>query len=275
VDSTDQSFTIRASSFGELFDCAMRWEAKHLLGMRQPSSPRAAIGTAFHAGTGAFDKARVLGETFRPADAADVVIAALDEAEAEGIDWNADPDFRRSTAERTALAMTARYCVEVSPRYTFIAVELPTKPLSIDCGDGIVITLTGTMDRARIRAGATGVGISDLKSGARAISQGRAVVSKHRPQLGTYELLYQHSTGITPTLPAEIIAASTAPGGGFASGETLNPARLLTGDGQTPGLIEHAAAMFRSGLFPPNPSSSLCGPRYCPRWSTCPYRSGE
>ncbi|RTT90057.1 PD-(D/E)XK nuclease family protein, partial [Pseudomonas aeruginosa] len=24
-------------------------------------------------------------------------------------------------------------------------------------------------------------------------------------------------------------------------------------------------------LFPPNPQSPLCSPKYCPRWRTCPY----
>lgn len=46
---------IRASSWSSLFDCAMRWEASNLLGLRMPSNPRAMLGTAVHAGTAAFD----------------------------------------------------------------------------------------------------------------------------------------------------------------------------------------------------------------------------
>ena len=60
--SNGNSYRIRASSFGELFDCALRWEAKHLQGMRMPNSPRALIGTGVHEGTAAFDRAQVGGQ---------------------------------------------------------------------------------------------------------------------------------------------------------------------------------------------------------------------
>ncbi len=32
-------YTVRASSWGALFDCGFRWEGVHLLKMRSPSSP--------------------------------------------------------------------------------------------------------------------------------------------------------------------------------------------------------------------------------------------
>lgn len=267
------SFLVRASGFGELFDCAHRWESKHILGMRLPSSPAAAIGTAVHAGTAAFDQARVIGEHFRPADAADVVIASLDDSEAEGIDWNVDPDVRRSTAERIALACTTRYCVDVSPRYTFVGVEEKATPLSIDCGGGIVITLTGTLDRTRRVAGQTGKRLADVKTGRRAIKDGVAVTGRHRAQVGTYVLLDEHTHGETHTADPEIIAISTAanPETPVAVAPVPGARELMVGGPDYPGLIEHAAAMFRSGLFPPNPASSLCSARYCPRWATCRY----
>ncbi|MCT7340572.1 hypothetical protein P4129_07095 [Pseudomonas aeruginosa] len=34
-----QTITVRASSWGALFDCAFKWEGVHLLKMRSPSSP--------------------------------------------------------------------------------------------------------------------------------------------------------------------------------------------------------------------------------------------
>jgi hypothetical protein len=46
---------IRASSLPELFDCSARWEAKHILGLRLPSSSNAVLGKAVHAGTALFD----------------------------------------------------------------------------------------------------------------------------------------------------------------------------------------------------------------------------
>ena len=42
-------------------------------------------------------------------------------------------------------------------------------------------------------------------------------------------------------------------------------ARLLAG------LIEYAAVMFRTGLFPPNNQSILCSERYCARWAACKF----
>ena len=35
-------FTVRASSWGRLFDCAHAWEGTHILGMRKASGMRAA-----------------------------------------------------------------------------------------------------------------------------------------------------------------------------------------------------------------------------------------
>lgn len=42
---------IRASSLPELFDCAARWEAKHIKSLRLPSSGNAVLGKAVHAAT--------------------------------------------------------------------------------------------------------------------------------------------------------------------------------------------------------------------------------
>lgn len=262
-------FTIRASSFGSLFDCAHRWEGVHLMGMRMPSSPRAAIGQGVHAGTAAFDKARIDGAPIRPVEAAELALEAM-HAQPD-VDWRIDPDLRQSTAEVEVLNVTTRYCTQVSPNYTFVAVETTTKPLAIDCGDGLVIVLTGTLDRARVRADGPGVGISDVKTGLRAVSQGRAVTGPHRAQVGTYELLYTHTTGEAITLPGEIIGLSTSGSGETATGEVHGARELLVGTDEYPGLIEYAAATFRSGLFLPNPSSRLCSPRYCARWAKCRY----
>jgi hypothetical protein len=44
---------------------------------------------------------------------------------------------------------------------------------------------------------------------------------------------------------------------------------VMLGTETQPGLIQFAADMFRSGLFPPNPSSMLCSSKYCARWDTC------
>ena len=56
-----ESVAIRASSLSELFDCPARWAAKHLDGLRMPSSGAAQLGTAVHAGTALYDTSRLPG----------------------------------------------------------------------------------------------------------------------------------------------------------------------------------------------------------------------
>ena len=68
----EPSITVRASSWAGLFDCAYRWEGIHLLGMKNTVGLRAALGTAIHAGTAAFDQAKITGDTVTAADAAGV-----------------------------------------------------------------------------------------------------------------------------------------------------------------------------------------------------------
>jgi hypothetical protein len=48
---------------------------------------------------------------------------------------------------------------------------------------------------------------------------------------------------------------------------------MMTGTEEFKGLIEIGAQMFRTGLFPPNPQSQICGEKYCPRWKSCPYKA--
>ncbi|EQB2522406.1 PD-(D/E)XK nuclease family protein, partial [Pseudomonas aeruginosa] len=93
----------------------------------------------------------------------------------------------------------------------------------------------------------------------------------HKAQIGTYELLYEHTTGDAITAPAEIIGLKTKGKPEAAVGEIVGARQMMAGSESHRGLIDYAADMFRSGLFPPNPQSPLCSPKYCPRWRTCPY----
>lgn len=262
--------TVRASSWGSLFNCAHQWEGVHLLGMKSPSSPRALLGTAIHASTAAFDAGRVNGQRVTSYDAAGLLVQTLQQPEFE-VDWRGS-DITPRQAEQTGLALHSRYCDQISPQYDFLAVELETKPLEINCGSGIIIRLTGTLDRARIKRDADGIGIADVKTGAAAVTaEGVAKTKGHRPQIGTYELLYEHTTGQACTAPAEIIGLKTKGKPQAATGEIIGARELMVGTDEHPGLIQYAADMFRTGLFPPNPQSFTCSARYCPRWRTCPY----
>jgi hypothetical protein len=260
---------VRASSWGSLFDCAYRFEGSQLLGLRMPYAPPALIGSAVHAGTAAFDAAKLAGEPISIDDAAGVVVDTMHSPDFD-VDWS-DAKFTHHSAENTALALHVRYCREIAPQFEYVAVEMQTKPLTIDCGGSTFVTLTGTLDRSRVRSTARGKGISDLKTGTRAVTNGRASTKNHRPQIGTYELLFEHTTGEAITEPGEIIGMSTTGSNEIATGDVHGARALMVGTEQAPGLIEIAASMFRSGLFPPNPQSVLCDKRYCPRFSQCPY----
>ncbi|WP_186257820.1 RecB family exonuclease [Burkholderia gladioli] len=266
---SDSAYRVRASSWAALFECAYRWEGIHLLGMRNVVGLRAALGTAIHAGTAVYDQSVLDGSGLTADDAAGAFIDKLRDP-ANEYDPASD-DLTLREAERIGIALTVKYCLEVAPRYQFIAVEMETKPLDIDCGGGITIRLTGTMDRARVRRTALGPGIADLKSGARAVADGVAVTKGHGPQIGTYEMLYEHTTGELIADTAEIIGLKTKGTPEIATAPVKNGKRAMLGTEDEPGLIEFAADMFRTGRFYPNPKSLLCSQQYCPRYGSCSF----
>lgn len=261
---------IRASSWGRLFDCAYSWEGANLLGLRSASGPRARLGTSIHAGTAAFDSARVLGKPISVYDAAGVLVDTLNDRDEE-VSWSGS-DISRNDAEKIGISLLNRYCTEWSPRYEFSAVELDTKPLHIRVGD-LIVELTGTLDRSRLIHYANGYGISDLKSGRAAVSKGVAVTKGHAAQVGTYELLYENTTGHAITAPGEIIGLQTTREAPIANGQIIGAKQMMIGTDEHKGLIQLGAEMISAGLFPPNPQSKICDPRYCARWATCPYHN--
>ncbi|MEK8025028.1 RecB family exonuclease [Pseudaquabacterium rugosum] len=266
---TPSVYRVRASSWGSLFDCAFRWEGEHLLSIRKPSGMRAHLGTSVHAATAAFDAARLPGaEPIEVDAAAGVFVDALRKPERE-VDFSGD-ELSLSQAERIGLALVGIYCTELAPRFEFVAVEAELEPLDIDCGGGIVVRLTGTMDRARVARTDGGTVIPDIKTGSRVIVDGVAQVRGRAPQLGTYQLMYEATTGEL-TSGAQVIALQTSSRPAGAASRVIDARRVMVGTGEAPGLIQHAAAMFRTGLFPPNTQSVLCSERYCARWNSCPY----
>ncbi|MGK2829199.1 PD-(D/E)XK nuclease family protein [Ralstonia pseudosolanacearum] len=247
----------------------MRWEGIHLLRMRNVVGLRAALGTAIHAGTAIFDQAHLDGADITADDAAGVFIDKLRDP-ANEYDASKD-DLTVREAQRIGISLLTQYCLEVSPRYQFVAVEMETKPLDIDCGGGVIVRLTGTMDRARVRRSSLGVGIADLKSGSAAVQQGKAVTKGHSPQIGTYELLYEHTTDELISDESEIIGLKTKGTLEIATAPVRNAKRVMLGTESSPGLIQFAADMFRTGHFYPNPKSLLCDAKYCPRYGSCHF----
>ncbi|MNE01995.1 PD-(D/E)XK nuclease superfamily protein [compost metagenome] len=261
--------TVRASSWGSLFNCAYQWEGVNLLKIRSPSSPRALLGTAIHASTAAFDVGRMLGEPVSIYDASELLVNVL-RRPAEDVNWKGS-DITVDEAERIGLKLHTMYCKDWSPKFEFAAIELKVKPMVLDLGGGLKLELTGTLDRARFFRGREGVGIADVKSGGAAVAQGAAKTKGHAAQIGTYELLYEHTTGNQITEDAEIIGLKTRGKPEIAMGTIQGAKAMMIGTDQFKGLIEIGGDMIRSGLFPPNPQSHLCAKAYCPRWNSCPY----
>ncbi|MDR5813357.1 PD-(D/E)XK nuclease family protein [Caballeronia sp. LZ033] len=262
------NLSIRASSFGKFFDCAYSWEGEHLLGKRKPAGLRALLGTGVHAGTAAFDSARLANADISPDDAAGVFVDSLHHPEYD-VDFSND-ELKLAEAERIGLVLTSRYCTEIAPQFQYVAVEMRLEPLVIDCGGGTNITLTGTMDRARVAESDDGTIIPDVKTGTRVVTNGVANIKSRSAQTGTYQLMYEH-TARERTAGAQIIGLGTTSKTPIAVSAVFDARRVLVGTDEAPGLIQLAADMFRAGLFPPNPQSYLCSKQYCSRWDSCIY----
>ncbi len=263
----DNIITIRASSLAELFDCPARWSAKHIDGMRMPSSAASQLGTAVHAGTAVFDASRLPGAS--PCtidDAASAVVDAIYKPETE-VDWDED---KPQDAEKVALALHAKYCVEIAPTQDYAGVEVECERLELT---DIGIALTGTTDRVR-RVG-DGLGISDIKTGKTAVSSdGTVKTAGHAFQLGVYELLAQAATGMDITGEAQIIGLNTGktPAAQRAGIGIVKGAKdVLVGDGDKPGVLEHASRLIHSGDFFGNPRSMLCSAKFCPAYAICRF----
>lgn len=255
---------IRASSISELFDCPARWSAKYLDGMRMPRSAPAQIGTAVHASTAVFDKAKLDGSPVTPDDASEALVDAIKHPEEE-VDWG---DTSIDKAIRVGLGVHTRYCTDIAPTQNYIAVEQGLDPLDIDMNNGVIITLTGTTDR--VRKVGDEYGVSDVKTGQRACNP--ALVKKHKPQIGVYDLLAEKNLGLPMTLPGEIIQMQTSSNYKVAVEPIEEPRKILVGTEDHPGLLQFAADMLKAGLFYGNSSSMLCSDKYCPAYQGCWFK---
>lgn len=260
--------TVRASSLSDLFDCPARWESKHIKGLRMPSSSNATLGRAVHAGTALYDIKALEGCPITPDDAAGAVVDAIHRPN-EDVDWGEDSP---QDAEDIALALHGLYCQQIAPSQNYIAVEASCECLEItDVG----ICLTGTTDRVTSFSNGS-YGIADIKTGKNAVgADGIVKTQGHAAQMAVYELLAEHSTGMPMDAPAQIIGlqvAKTSKGRRAGLGKITGGRELLLGGGETPGILEHAAAILQRGLFPGNPRSMMCHEKYCPAHNTCKWR---
>lgn len=265
---------VRASSWGDLFDCSYRWYWKHEGGLRMPSGPAAHLGTAIHEGAALFDAARIDGLEVTVEEAARAAHAYVTDPAAE-VDWHGEDDLTPKIAGQLAIILTTRYCQQIAPTREYVAVELHVPALDIETGHGVV-RVTGSTDRVRRDPGDR-LGISDLKTGGKAVERTdrgelRAVTKGHHLQLGIYQLMAEHSMQVPIEAPAEIIGLATTARADVATAQVADVRTPLVGDDTFPGLLAVAGQLLRAGLFPPNPKSTLCSPRYCPAYGgRCKY----
>lgn len=262
-----EAVTIRASSLGELFDCPARWEAKHIKKMRLPTSAAARLGTAVHAGTALYDQSFLDGNPLTPDEAAGAVVDAIHHPD-EDVDWD---ETSPREAESIAVPLHTLYCRQIAPQQEYVAVEAACERLTItDLG----LTLTGTIDRVRVDDG--GFGIADIKTGKSAVSaDGTVKTQGHAAQVAVYELLASHALDQDMTAPAQIIGlqvAKTDKGRRAGTGTIADARDILADDGESPGLLRHAASILHSGDFYGNPRSQICNPKYCPAYAVCRWR---
>ncbi len=120
------------------------------------------------------------------------------------------------------------------------------------------------------------MGIVDLKTGKAAVgADGLVKTAGHAFQMGVYELLAQQASGISITAPAQIIGlntAKTAASQRIGMGNISGAREVLLGDGESPGILEHASKIIHSGSFWGNPKSMMCHERYCAAYPSCKFR---
>ncbi|WP_413226590.1 hypothetical protein [Burkholderia glumae] len=117
--TTQSVFRVRASAWSSLFECAYRFEAIHLLGMRNVVGLRAALGTAIHAGTAAYDQSVLDGAGLTADDAAGAFIDKLHDPSNEYNPASDDPRCARPSESvsrsRRSIASKSRRATTSSP----------------------------------------------------------------------------------------------------------------------------------------------------------------
>lgn len=264
---------IRASGISDFIDCPARAEAKHLLGLRTPSTGKARLGTAVHASTAVYDESVLNGRGITADEAAAAAVDAIHKPDEEVV-W--DDDLSAADAEKIALGLHAKYVAQVAPTQDYVAVEVECERLLLE---DLGLVLRGTTDRVRRKKqpdGTDAYGIVDLKTSKQIVAKdGKVKVHGHAFQMGMYELMAEQASGLNMDAPAEIIGmntAKTSEAQRVGTGEILGARDVLVGTAEQPGVLEIVARMIHEGLFFGNPKSMMCHERYCPIFNRCNWR---
>lgn len=260
---------IRASSLFALLDCPARWLAIHRDGRRSPTTYKAVLGRAVHAGTALFDSERLAGQTPSVEAAA---ACAVETFENPGEDVATEEDDDKVDQQKDIAAnLTKRYCTGYAPTVEYAAVEIGVDSLHLTDLD---IVLSGTADRVRVAE--DGLGIADLKTGKSAVNaQGQVATKGHAVQLGVYTLLAEAALGQRLTADAQIIGLQTnvTPEKQRIAAATVTGVRdVLIGDDEQPGILPVAARLAHGEMTFGNPRSMLCSDKFCPIYNQCFFR---
>jgi hypothetical protein len=259
--------TVRASSWPALFDCSLRWYYQNVVGLRTPSRGKSQLGTALHRATAVYDTPRLTGQPGNLTAASDCLVETLQKPEHP---VELDDDFKPDKAEKIGLALTQNYVEQIAPTHEYRAIEVNCNALDITTESGVV-RISGTTDRVRVTDDGR-EGISDIKSGGRAVgADGRAVTKGHHLQTGIYRIIAEAALERVLDAPDEIIGLQVAQNARVGCAEIRDSRTPLVGNEDSPGLIEMAGRMLKSGIFPPNPRSMLCSSLYCGGYSRCTF----
>lgn len=265
---------LRPSSLPTFPDCQRRFAARHLrdvvqaggyqLHAERPRHIGAAVGTAVHAGVGYTLQAKIdTGEIGNATEAEQRAEMALVQEVQEGASWD-DTSPSLPVAKVQAARMVRSYRRFLAPVVVPAMVETR---LAADVGDGWQISgqadaLTGNPDE-RVR---------DLKTG----TKRRA----NAAQYGGYVLVLEAHGHAVPAITEDYLARvrrdkEQPP----PLSIEIDRRRALLAAWEIIQAVKMAVTTFEGrladphgldplGAFLPNPSSSLCGERWCPAWNT-------
>lgn len=267
--SNREPINVRASSVSALLDCPARWIAIHREGRRVPTSQKAVLGRAVHAGTALFDGERLAGS---PGSVEAATQCAVEAFENPGEEVAAEEDDGKTEqAKGIAASLTQRYCTLYAPKTTFAAVEIGVDSLHLT---DLAIVLSGTADR--VRQTDEGLGVVDLKTGKTAVdARGVASTKGHAVQLGVYTLLAEAALNARMTAEAQVIGLQTnvtPDKQRIAAAEVPGVREVLVGNEDQPGVLSVAARLAHGELTFGNPRSMMCSATYCPIYNNCFWR---
>lgn len=260
---------VRASSLSALLDCPARWLSIHRDGKRVPTSQKALLGRAVHAGTALYDSERLAGQT-PSVDAATQCAVHAFEHPGEDVATEED-DGKVEQAKGIAASLTGRYCTLYAPTTRYAAVEVGVDSLHLT---DLAIVLSGTADRVRVTD--DGLGVTDLKTGKTAVDARGVVATKgHAVQLGVYTLLAEAAMHARMTAEAQVVGLQTnvtPDKQRIAAAEVAGVREVLVGTEDQDGVLAVAARLAHGEMTFGNPRSMMCSNVYCPIYHNCFWR---